>query len=122
MSSLPEPYDEAILYEDEMLYACLANYPKTKGHSVVVWKENVKDLHLLNRKDYEHLMDKVDEVRNALIKELDVEKVYLVYMDETKHVHWHLVPRYNEKGYNVLEHDPGKLENFELTKKLKQKL
>lgn len=122
MSSLPEPYDEAILYEDEMLYACLANYPKTKGHSVVVWKENVKDLHLLNRKDYEHLMDKVDEVRNALIKELDVEKVYLVYMDETKHVHWHLVPRYNEKGYNVLEHDPGKLENFELAKKLKEKL
>jgi len=119
---LPEPYDEAILYEDEMLYACLANYPKTKAHSVVVWKENVKDLHLLNRKDYEHLMDKVDEVRNALIKELDVEKVYLVYMDETQHVHWHLVPRYNEKGYNVLEHDPGELENFELAKKLKEKL
>ena len=122
MSDLPEPFDEAILYEDDKLYACLANYPKTRGHSVVVWKQDVEDLHLLDREEYEHLMDRVDDVRNALIEELGVEKVYLVYMDETDHVHWHLVPRYNEKGYNILEHEPGELEDFELAEKLVEKI
>ena len=31
-----------------------------------------------------------------------MKKVYLIYMDETQHVHWHLIPRYNEKGYDVI--------------------
>jgi len=83
----------------------LASFPVTKGHTIVVWKDNVKDLHLLSKKDYEYLMEKVDEVRNALIKTLKVKKVYLIYMDEAKHVHWHLIPRYNVKGYNVLKHN-----------------
>ena len=122
MGDLPEPFEQAVFYEDEKLYGCLANYPKVKGHTVVVWKDDIEDLHLLDRDDYEHLMDKVDDIRTALIERLDVEKVYLVYMDETEHVHWHLVPRYEEKGYNVLEHDPGELEDFELAEELKEKL
>lgn len=120
MSDLPEPFVEAIFYDDNKLYSCLANFPRTKGHSVVVWKKEVEDLHLLSRSDYEYLMDKVDDVRDAMLDVLGVDKVYLVYMDETKHVHWHLIPRYNEKGFNVLEHKPGKLESFELAEKLEK--
>ena len=67
-------------------------------------------------------MDKVDEVRNALIKTLKVKKVYLLYMDEAKHVHWHLIPRYNIKGYNVLKHKPNKLKDFSLASKIKNNL
>jgi diadenosine tetraphosphate (Ap4A) HIT family hydrolase len=119
---LPEPFEQAIFYEDEKLYACLANYPKTKGHTVVVWKDEVSDLHLLSKANYKHLMECVDEIRNVLIETLGVEKVYLTYLDETEHVHWHLIPRYNQKGYDVLEHDPGKLEDFSLSDKLKQNL
>jgi len=119
---LPEPFEQAIFYEDEKLYACLANYPKVKGHTVVVWKDEVTDLHLLAKKDYEHLMERVDEVRNALMKTFNVKKVYLTYLDETEHVHWHLIPRYNQKGYDVLEHDPGKLEDFSLSDKIKENL
>jgi len=66
-------------------------------------------------------MECVDEIRNVLIETLGVEKVYLTYLDETEHVHWHLIPRYNQKGYDVLEHDPGKLEDFSLSDKLKHK-
>ena len=43
-------------------------------------------------------------------------------MDETKHVHWHLVPRYNEKGLNVLEEKPKKLKEFTLADEIKKKL
>lgn len=121
-SSLPKPYPEAIIYEDNILYACLANFPVVKGHTVVVWKKPVTDLHLLEKREYEYLMDKVDEVRSALLKTLGTKKVYLVYMDEAKHVHWHLIPRYNEQGYNVFLHEPKKLTDFSLALKIKKNL
>lgn len=121
-TKLPKPYNQAIIYEDSKLYACLANYFIVRGHSVVVWKKSVSDLHLLSKKDYEYLMDKVDEVRNALLKTLKIKKVYLIYMNEAKQVHWHLVPRYNEKGFDVLRHKPVKLIDFSLTDKIKSNL
>jgi diadenosine tetraphosphate (Ap4A) HIT family hydrolase len=122
MTDLPEPRDEEIMYEDDKLYCCLARYPKTEGHTVVVWKDDVEDLHLLSKEDYEYLMDTIDEVRNALLETLGIEKVYLIYMDETKHVHWHLVPRFNEKGYDILEHDPKELTDFKLAGEIEDNL
>ncbi|MBU0667111.1 MAG: HIT family protein [Nanoarchaeota archaeon] len=121
-SKLPKPFDKAMIYENSKLYVCLANYPIVKGHTIIVWKESVTDLHLLSKKDYEHLMDKVDEIRNALLKTLKIKKVYLIYMDETNQVHWHLVPRYNERGFDVFQHKPSKLTDFSLTQKIKRNL
>lgn len=114
MSQLPDPKPGSIIYDDEKLYVCLATYPKVRGHTIVVWKEDKEDLHLLSKDEYEYLMDKVDEIRNALLKVLDLEKVYLVYMDEIGQVHWHLLPRYGEKGFDVFEHEPEERENFPL--------
>ena len=119
---VPVPKDGAVFYEDKKLYACLANYPITKGHIVVVWKKDVPDLHLLSRKDYEHLMDVVESVRNSMLKTLGIKKVYLVYMDEINHVHWHLVPRYNEKGINLLEERPKKLKDVSIARELKKNI
>ena len=116
------PHRKAIIYEDTRLYACLANYPVVKGHTIIVWKKPVQDLHLLSKNDYEYLMDKVNEVRNALIKTLKIEKVYLTYLDEVKQVHWHLVPRFDKKGYNVFLHKPKKITDFSLTKKIRSNL
>ncbi len=119
---LPKPRKGAVFYEDKKLYATLANYPITKGHAVVVWKKKVTDLHLLKKKDYEHLMDMVDAVRNTMLKILKVKKVYLVYVDEAKHVHWHLIPRYNVRGFNILEEKPKKLKDVSLARQLKKNL
>jgi histidine triad (HIT) family protein len=118
VNSFRAPNPSAIFYEDDFVYACLADYPLSKGHSLVVWKKPVTDLHLLSPKDFEYLMEVVDKVRNALMKTLKVEKVYLMYMDEIKHVHWHLIPRYNKFGFNLLKHSPKKIRSFELAKKL----
>ena len=120
--TFPKTKKEAVIYEDKKLYACLASHPIVKGHTIVVWKKPVKDLHLLSKKNYSYLMTKVDEVRNALLKTLKLKKVYLVYMDEANHVHWHLLPRYNEKGYDVFKHNPSKIKDFSLAKKVKENL
>lgn len=119
---LPKPIPEAMIYEDDKLYCCLANFPIAKGHVVIVWKAPVKDLHLLAEGDYDYLMDKVDQVRNAMLKALGVEKVYLLYMDETNQVHWHLVPRYNEQGCNILIHEPRELKDSSLADRIKGEL
>lgn len=119
MDKLLEPEKEAIFYEDDKIYACLADYPITKGHSIVVWKKPITDLHLLSEEEYEYLMDKVDQIRNILMKVLKVDKVYLMYMDEIKHVHWHLIPRYNLMGFNLLRHKPKKITSYKLAKKIK---
>lgn len=116
---LPKPYKNAIIYEDKKLYACLANEPIVKGHTVIVWKKKVSDLHLLPRKDYEYLMDRVNEIRNAMMKALKVEKVYLVYMDEANQVHWHLVPRYDVEGYKNFMHKTGNITDFSLDDKIR---
>lgn len=119
MNKLPQPIDGAIYYENEHLYVCLANFPITKGHSVVVWKKNTPDIHLLERHEYEHLMDTVDQARNAMLKTLGIDKVYMMYMDEVKQVHWHLIPRYKQAGFNILSHNPKPLKKTALASQLK---
>lgn len=119
---LPKPPKAAIVYEDARVYACLASYPITRGHTIVAWKRSVRDLHLLSCDEVEHLMDVVDLVRDALLKTLGVEKVYLMYLDEAQHVHWHLVPRYNERGFNVLMHTPTRIRTFPFASTLRKEV
>ena len=119
---LPTPKEGAVFYENHNLYATLANYPITKGNVVIVWKKKIIDLHLLKKRDYEHLRDIVDVIRNAMLKTLKVKKVYLIYMDEARHVHWHLIPRYNNKRFNVLEEKPKRLKETSLAEEIRKNL
>ncbi len=119
MEDLLTPPLESIYYEDDRVYVCLASFPITQGHSVVVWKERREDIQTLKREEYEYLMDVVEMSRKALRELYGLEKVYLLYLDEIKHVHWHLVPRYNEEGFNVLNHAPEQITDFSDVLKLK---
>ena len=121
-NQLPKPFKNTIIFADSKLYACLANNPIVPGHVVVVWKKPVSDLNLLGRKDYNHLMTVVNDVRKAMIKTLKIKKVYLLYMDEVNHVHWHLVPRYRKLGIENLSGKPGKIKDFFLDDKIRNNL
>lgn len=120
MTKLPIPPRESIVYEDKHVYVCLALYPLAVGHTIVVWKNDIHDLRDLSCKQYEHLMHVVDLVREALLKVFKVKKVYLVYMDELEHVHWHLVPRYDQRGFDVFAHRPKKAKDFPSALKLRE--
>ena len=97
----------------------LAFDPITKGHCLVMWKGGEEDINKLNTEDYEYLMDVVDVTRDTLRKFYDLEKVYIMYLDESKWVHWHLIPRRNEKGFNILNHKPERIYDFQDVKELK---
>ena len=49
-------------------------------------------------------MKVVNMVRNALLEAFKVTKVYLAYLDEACHVHWHLFPRIEDgkKGFGLM--------------------
>lgn len=122
MSILPKPDKKSIIFEDDNVYVCLAKYPVASGHTVVVSKKYFPDLSKMPDIYYDYLMDMVFAVRNSLMKTLKVKKVYLVYMDEAKDVHWHLIPRYKDKGFDVFKNPKGVLKDFSLAKKIKENL
>ncbi len=122
MSNFPKPSKESLIYQDQNLYVCLAKFPVTNGHTIIALKNRVSDLKLLPDRDYDYLMDTVFTVRNALLKTLKLKKVYLIYMDEANYVHWHLVPRYKEKGFDIFRHELKALNDFSLVEKIKKNL
>ena len=117
--TLPEAPLASVIFENRLLYVCLAHYPLTKGHTIIVWKDPKADLHDLSDAEYAYFMAMLDITRDTLLEVLGVEKVYLIYLDEARHVHWHLVPRYNKKGYNVLMHKPVQSDDFSLVPEIK---
>src|SRR3990167_11498457 len=122
MNNLLKPSKQSLIYDDQNLYACLAKFPITDWHTVVVLRKKVSDLKLLPDRDYDYLMDTVFAVRNALLKTLRVKKVYLLYMDEGNHVHWHLIPRYKIKGFDIFNNTPETLRSFPIAQKIKKNL
>ncbi len=102
----------SIFFEDNHVYVALAHHAIAEGHTVVVWKGDAEDISDLSSNDYEYLMDVIDVARDSLKELYGVEKVYLLYFDEARHVHWHLVPRYEEKGFAALKHEPTVLTLF----------
>ncbi|HBE89737.1 MAG TPA: hypothetical protein DDW41_00835 [Candidatus Andersenbacteria bacterium] len=119
---LLNPPEDSLIYETDLVYAALAQRPFSRGHTIVVWKKPVSDLGVMDAKDYAYFMFTVDKVRNALLKVLRVKKVYLMYMDETKHVHWHLIPRHHLMGFALLRVHPKKQLTFPLAVKLRREL
>ncbi|HSD12662.1 MAG TPA: HIT family protein [Patescibacteria group bacterium] len=118
----PKPPKEAVIFRDAKLTVCLASFPVAKGHTIVFWNAPARDLHRLSRRDYERLMGAVEDARDALMSALKVKKVYLLYMDEANHVHWHLIPRYGVKGFTALSHRPTRLRDFSLAASIRKRL
>lgn len=119
---LLNPPENSVFYETDLVYAALAQHPISRGHTIVAWKKPISDLGAMDAKDYAYLMLTVDKVRNALLKVLGVQKVYLMYMDEVKHVHWHLIPRYHLMGFALLRARPKKQLTFPLAARLRKSL
>ncbi len=122
MENLLKAPKKSIIYEDQILYVFLAKQPIALGHTIVAFKQDISDLSKLPDRDYDYLMDTVFAVRNALMKTLKAKKVYLVYMDETKHVHWHLIPRYKQKGFDAFRNKPVTIKDFSLAHKIQKNL
>jgi diadenosine tetraphosphate (Ap4A) HIT family hydrolase len=112
----PEPKEGSIFFEDRETYACLAFEPRVPGHTIVAWRADVEDLNDLTPAGFSHLVHVVYRVRNVLLGEFETDNVYVFYLNEAKHVHFHLLPRMpgGEKGPGLLSRPAGELTEHDL--------
>jgi len=104
------------VYEDEKMIAFLDVNPVSKGHTLVVPKEHVENIHEAEGMDY--LFDGLVDVSNAVKEAFDPEGVNIAQNNgeaagqEVFHLHFHVTPIYDgnelDITYNRSELDDGK--------------
>lgn len=104
------------VYEDENVIAFLDAEPVSKGHTLVVPKQHVENIHEAEGMDYmwDALVKVSDAVRDAFdAKGLNIDQnVGEVAGQEVFHMHFHVTPRYDGSEIE-LEYDRSELENGE---------
>jgi len=80
------------IYEDDKTYAFLDIHPETKGHTLVVPKNEVDKIYELPDEDYQALMDTVKKLSRHMEKALGARILWKVVGTDVPHAHVHLMP------------------------------
>jgi diadenosine tetraphosphate (Ap4A) HIT family hydrolase len=88
--------NEAIVYDDAAFSVKLDPYPRTPGHTIVVYKPHREDISELNDSEAAALFQLCVRLVRALKHSLGAEKVYMNTMCDggINHLHVQLFPRY----------------------------
>lgn len=98
-----------IVWENTSHMAFLDINPLAPGHTLVVPKENIGDyIFGLDNNNYHELMRAAKEVAELIERKLDVDRMLvLVEGFEVPHVHIHLIPVSQGKGFKQLRQQPA---------------
>ncbi len=105
-----------VVYEDEKVIAFLDANPVSKGHTLVVPKEHVDDIHDAEGMDY--MWDALVKVANGLRESFEPGGINIdqnngeLAGQEVFHMHFHVTPRYTGDEIE-LDYDRSELENGE---------
>ena len=80
------------IYEDDKTFAFLDINPETKGHTLVVPKNEVDKIYELPDEDYRALMDTVKKLSANMEKVLGTRTLWKVIGTDVPHAHVHLLP------------------------------
>lgn len=80
------------IYEDDKTYAFLDIHPETKGHTLVVPKNEVDKIYDLPDEDYQALMNTVKKLSKHLENKLGARTLWKVVGTDVPHAHVHLMP------------------------------
>ncbi|MBR3253007.1 HIT domain-containing protein [Candidatus Saccharibacteria bacterium] len=80
------------IYEDGRTYAFLDIHPETKGHVLVVPKNEVDKIYELPDEDYDALMKTVKKLSKHMEKVLGTRILWKVVGTDVPHAHVHLMP------------------------------
>ncbi|MDO8508664.1 MAG: HIT family protein [Nanoarchaeota archaeon] len=104
------------LYEDNLVYIMLDDFPISRGHSLIILKEHAPELGSVSSGVARHIGRMTSLVSRGLKECLKPENIYSASLnEEVKHLHVHLVPRYsnNKIGFDHFSSPRGKLINYE---------
>jgi diadenosine tetraphosphate (Ap4A) HIT family hydrolase len=92
-----EPYgNQHVLYEDDLFLVKLEDYPRARGHTIVLYKPHREDISALSEGEAARVFTQCVRVVKAIKIALGAEKVYLNTMCDgpINHLHLQLLPRY----------------------------
>lgn len=107
------------IYEDEFVCAFLDIHPIQKGHTLVVPKQEVSDLFMLDEKIYDKVMHRVRYVAQILKAKFDCTRVcILVEGYDIPHAHVHLIPTNKPEDFDKKFAHPATKEELEEVQKM----
>ncbi|MFQ8309722.1 HIT family protein [Streptococcus pyogenes] len=115
------------VYEDEQVLAFLDISQTTKGHTLVIPKQHVRNLLEMTAETASHLFARIPKIARAIQLATGATAMNIINNNEALagqtvfHAHVHLVPRYNEKdGISIqcTTHEP----NFPVLEKLARQI
>ena len=80
------------IYEDDKTFAFLDINPESKGHVLVVPKNEVDKIYDLPDEDYQALMTTVKKLSRHMEKQLGQRTLWKVIGTDVPHAHVHLLP------------------------------
>jgi histidine triad (HIT) family protein len=116
------------LYEDEKTIAFLDIYPVAKGHTLIIPKNHSATLYNISIEDAEAVGATVSRVAKTVKKVLKCDGVNVYQgneraaMQEIFHVHFHVIPRFEDDGIVFMAQKGELQEDPEITSKLKEML
>jgi histidine triad (HIT) family protein len=95
------------IYEDDQVFAFLDNNPITEGHTLVIPKLHIKDIHELNNTELTgKLMETTKKIANQLKDNLHYKGVMIMELNgepqEVPHLHFHVFGRDQEHPIKLL--------------------
>lgn len=91
------------VYEDEQVLAFLDISQTTKGHTLVIPKQHVRNLLEMTAETASHLFARIPKITRAIQSATGATAMNIINNNEALagqtvfHAHVHLVPRYNEE-------------------------
>lgn len=103
------------IYEDEIIKVIMDVNPKTNGHSLIIPKKHYRDLFDIDDEVLRHIMIKSREISKLLMEKLGCDGITLEenngIIQEVKHFHLHLIPRYEKDRLEKIEEVYDKIMN-----------
>ena len=90
--------------ENEHCYAFLDIFPANPGHTLVIPKTHVKDIHEADAASYAHVAAMAKDVADLLAEKLDSDGTTIFQMSREAgwqtvfHLHMHVIPRWVDDG------------------------
>lgn len=92
------------VFENEECYAFLDIFPANRGHTLVIPKKHIRDIHEADAVTYAHVASAAKEVADLLARQLSSDGTTLFQMSREAgwqtvfHLHMHVIPRWDGDG------------------------
>ena len=89
------------IYEDELIVALLDANPVFPGHTLIIPKKHTLDINSIDEEILCHIMKKAKDIANVIVSALEADGFTLIqnngFVQEVKHYHLHIIPKYKKK-------------------------